>query len=174
MENYKLREDEVVLFKKNVIVKDKKGTSELILTNLNVIAIIKNNEELPKEEVTVLVYPIQSIKMYEGKPQVKPNGKLVEIYLLETELEVEFFSKSDLHNFVNATNKLLTGKTIIQRGADKIKETIDVVDETFGINTVQATGNVLKNGITGNISNAFGKIGKIGKALFNKETKKNK
>lgn len=36
----------------------------------------------------------------------------------------------------------------------------------LGINTVQATGDVIKNGIVGNITGAFGKIGK---SLFKKK-----
>lgn len=50
-----------------------------------------------------------------------------------------------------------------------IKKTkVGLIDETLGINTVQATGNVLKNGIVGNIAGAFGKIGK---SVFSKNKK---
>ena len=65
MENYNLRADEVVLYKGNVILKSKKGTTELILTNLNIVFINKYKELFSKEEVTVLEYPVGSIKIYE-------------------------------------------------------------------------------------------------------------
>ncbi len=168
MENYKLRSDEVVLYKGDVILKNKKGTTELILTNINLVFINKHNDLFSKEEVTILEYPVHSIKMYEGIPQIKAKGDIVEIYLLETEIEVEFYSKIELYKFTNATKKLLTGESSAQRGAKKVKDAIGLVDDTLGINTVQTTGNLLKKGIFGNITGA---IDKIGKSLFNKNKK---
>ena len=168
MENYNLRTDEVVLYKGNVILKNKKGTTELILTNINLVFINKYKALFSKEEITVLEFPVHSIKMYEGEPQIKAKGHTVEIYLLESEVEIEFDAKMELHKFINATNKLLTGESSVQKGAKKVKDTIGLVDDTLGINTVQATSNVLKNGIVGNITGA---IGKIGKSLFNKNKK---
>ncbi len=166
MENYKLRSDEVVLYKGEVILKNKKGTTELVLTNLNIVFI---NKGLPfKEEITVLEYPVCSIKKYEGEPQIKVNGNIVEIYFLETEIEVVFNSKTELHKFNSAAKKLLTGQTSIERVCKNVKDSIGLIDETLGINTVQATGNVLKNGIVGNIAGAFGKIGK---SVFSKNKK---
>lgn len=106
--------------------------------------------------------------MYEGAPQIKTKGHEVEVYLLEDEVNFEFESKMELHKFINASNKLLTGETSVQKGAKKVKDTIGLVDDTLGINTVQATGNVIKNGVVGSITGA---IGKIGKSLFGKDKK---
>ena len=166
MENYKLRADEVVLYKGDVALKNKNGTTELILTNINLVFINRYKKLFSKEEIIILEYPVHSIKMYEGEPQIKAKSNIVEIYLLETEIEVEFNSKMELYKFINATNKLLTGKSSVQKGAKKVKDAIDLVDDTLGINTVQATGNVLKNGIAGGITDS---IGKIGKSLFGKK-----
>lgn len=168
MENYKLRADEVVLYKGDVILKNKKGTTELILTNLNIVFINKYKELLSKEEITILEYPVHSIKIYEDVPQIKVNGNTVEIYLLETEIEFKFNSKTELHKFNSVAKKLLTGQTSVERVCKNVKNSIDLIDDTLGINTVQATGDVLKNGIVGNITGA---IGKIGKSLFNKNKK---
>lgn len=166
MENYNLRADEVVLYKGNVILKSKKGTTELILTNLNIVFINKYKELFSKEEVTVLEYPVGSIKIYEDIPQIKVNGNTVEIYLLETEIEFNFNSKTELYKFNCAAKKLLTGQTSAERMCKNVKNSIALIDDTLGINTVQATGDVIKNGIVGNITGAFGKIGK---SLFKKK-----
>ena len=168
MENYKLRADEVVLYKGDVILKNKKGLTSLILTNLKIVLINKYKKPLSKEEISILEYPVNSIKIYENMPQITVNGNFVEIYLLETEIEFEFNSKIELHKFNNAAKKLLTGQTSTERMCNNIKDSIGLIDDTLGINTVQATGNLLKNGIVGNVT---GVIGKIGKSLFNKNKK---
>ena len=167
MNNYKLRTDEVVLYKENVNLKNTQGNTTFILTNINLV-LINETCETTGNEITVLEYPINSIKIYEGKPHIRTKGTNAEIYLLETELEVEFKSKIELYKFTNATNKLLTGESTIRKGAKIIREAINIVDDALGINTVQATGNVIKNGVVGNIA---GGVGKIGKSLLTKNKK---
>lgn len=156
------------MYKGNVILKDKKGETELVLTNINLVFINIKKKTFEKEEVTVLEYPVDSVKMYEGMPQIKFKGAAVEIYLLDREIEFEFLSKIEAMKFNSATTKLLTGTTAAQRNAKKVKETIELVDDTLGIDSVQATGNVIKNGIAGSIAGAFGKVGK---ALIGKNKK---
>ena len=168
MENYNLKADEVVLYKGSVILNNRKGTTELILTNTNLVFINKYKPLFSKEEVTILEHQIQSIKIYEGVPQIKSTANTVEIQLLEQEIEFEFYSKMELLKFTNATNKLLTGESTIQKGAKKVKDAIGLIDDTLGINTVESTTNVIKNGLIGSVS---GVIGKIGKSLFDKNKK---
>ncbi len=167
MDNYNLKAEEVVLYKGNGLFKNKKGITELILTNINIVFINKYKKPFSKEEITVYEYSVRSIKIYEGVPQIRTKGNIVEIYLLENEVEFEFYAKTELHKFVNASNKLLTGETSVQKGAKKIKNAIGLVNDTLGINTVEATGNLIKNGIVGNVTGALGKIG----SLFNKKKK---
>lgn len=161
MDNYKLKAEEVVFYKGAVTLKGKKGNTELLFTNLNVVFINRYKRLFSKEEITVIEYPTHEIKMYEGVPQIKTKGSSVEIYFKETEVEFEFDSKMELRKFINETNKYLTGESTAQKGAKKVKDAIGLVDDTLGINTVQATGNVVKNGIVGNITGAIGKIGGI-------------
>ena len=166
MENYNLGPDEVVLYKGNVTLKEMKGETELILTNHNLVFINKYKRLFSKAEITVIDYPTTSIKMYEGIPQIKTKGDIVEVYLVEGEKEIRFYSKSEQHKFTSVANKLLTGMTTAQRNAKKVKDAIGLVDDTLGINSVQATGTVIKNGVVGNLT---GVIGKIGKSIFNKK-----
>ncbi|MBQ3158302.1 MAG: hypothetical protein IJB98_01265 [Clostridia bacterium] len=161
MDYYKLDSDEVVLYKGRVVLHGKNGTTELVLTNKNLV-FVNMHEFFTKEEVTVLEYPAKSIKVYEGEPQIKTKGKVTEIYLIETELELEFPSKNELHSFSGAVRKLLTGVTVAQKNAQKVKSSIDLVNEALGINTVQVVGDVIKNGVVA-------PLGNLGKALFNKK-----
>jgi len=161
MDNYKLKPEEVVFYKGDVTLKGKKGNTELLFTNLNVVFINKYKRLFSKEEITVFTYPTNEIKMYEGVPQIKHKGNEVEIYFKDAEVEFEFDSRIQVSKFINETNKFLTGESTVQKGAKKVKDTIGMVDDTLGINTVQATGNVIKNGVVGNITGAIGKIGSL-------------
>lgn len=168
MENYKLKDDEVVLYKGGVKLKNKKESLELILTNKNLVLLNKDNELLSENETTVLEYPVNLIKMYEDMPQIRTKGKTAEIYLKGAEIEVEFTSIMELHKFTSIAKKLLTGESSTQRGAKKVKETIALVDDTLGIDIVQATGDLIKKDIVGGITGAFDKIGK---SLLSKKKK---
>lgn len=168
MENYNLREDEVVLWKGNINLSDQKECSRLILTNLNLVFITKINNSETDEIINTEIYNIQEVKMYQGVPQVKTKASKVEIYLKSTEKEFTFDSKNELHKFVSEINKLLTGKTTAERNAEKIKNAIHLVNDTLGVDIVKGAGEVVKNGIVGSVS---GSIGKIGTALITKKKK---
>lgn len=151
MNNYKLKENEVVLYKGDVTLSNK-NSKRLILTNLNIVLIDQ------EDNVSIEIYPIEDIKLYQGQPQIKKKGNLVEIYLLSTEIDFVFNSKIELNKFISEAIKLLTGKTAVERGAEKVKNAIKLVDDTLGINTVSAVGSVVKDGVVGK---GFKKIGKI-------------
>lgn len=121
------------------------------------------------DEIETQIYPVNEIKMYEGVPQVKAKSNDVEIYLKTKELEFGFQSKNEVYKFRSAIIKLLTGKTGFERGADKVKDKIDVVNDTFGVDVVKSTEDVVKNGIVESIGGLFEKVGKIGKAIFGKK-----
>ena len=170
MENYNLREDEVVLYKSDINLLDKKGkTTLLILTNINIVFITKTKKLLEEEIVNTEIFPVGDIKIYEGIPQVKSNANKVELYFKTTEKEFAFNSKSEVHKFQNTIIKLLTGKTTAERNAEKVKNAIGLVNDTLGVDIVKCTGEVAKNGIVGSITNSIDKFGKV---LFKK--KKNK
>lgn len=165
MENYQLKENEVVLYKGNIILN--KNIWQLILTNLNLVFIDKSNEGQSNAEI----YSVNEIKVYENNPQIKTRGNIVEIYLLSTEKEFEFNKKSEMHKFLDNANKLLTGKSKFQRGVEKIKEGIDIIDNTFNVNSLQIAGDFIKNGITSPIEKRLGAIGKGIKSIGNKKEK---
>lgn len=151
MEFYNLQEDEVVLYKQNVYSVDNKHASQLILTNLNVVIITKSNDRSLAE-----ILPVNHIKIYKEKPQILPNGNLVEIYFLEKEISIEFYSKSELRKFITISTDLLTNTTKSERNAKKVKDVIKLVDDTLGIDSVHATSDALKNGVIGQTSKILG------------------
>lgn len=169
MEYYNLAEDEVVLYKGDVRFCGKPNLSQLVLTNKNLVFITKTKKLFGEREAEISEYSLDDVKIYEGVPQVKTKSSDVEIYLKSTELEFSFDSKSELMKFQSAITKRLTGKTGFERGAEKVKDKIDVVNDTFGVDVVKSTEDAVKNGLIENITDIFGKVGKLGKALFGKK-----
>ena len=160
MENYDLEQDEVVLYKGNVSLKKKKGITELILTNINFVLITKKKRLFAKEQVSVDTYPIDEIKYYKGNPQVIKKGHLIELYFLNDETEFTFESRNEARKFVSAALNLLTNKTTFERtlekGIDKVKGTISLVDDKLGVDSVGITKGAIKNGLIGKTTNVIG------------------
>lgn len=166
MENYKLGEDEVPLYQGNVSLCNVKGTTELILTNLNVVFITKRRKLFSQDEVSVISHSVSDIKIYQEMPQIRPKGSDVEIFFKTEEVKFSFYSKSELKLFMNEALKLFTGKSGTERKAEKVKSTIALVDDTLGVDSVGAVGKFVKNGVVGSLT---GMIGKIGKNLLKKK-----
>lgn len=148
MEHYQLKPHEVVLYKGDVNFVDQKDVTKLILTNLNTVYITTHKKRFGADETSVEVYSVQDIKIYEDTPQIKSKGHNVEIYYLTTEKEIYFKSKSELGKFVSSAMKLLTGKSATQRRVEKVKQTIDIVDSTLGIDTIGTTKDAIHNGVS--------------------------
>lgn len=157
MENYMLQPDEVVLFQGNVTLGRQNGSTELILTNLFLVFIIRPKKLFSKIQATVEKYPVGEIKIYDDIPQIKQTGASVEIFLTSGEFVVGFYSTFEAKKFVNSALRLLTGKTMSERGADKFKNALGLEDDALGIDTVGTAKNVLENGIARTLLGGFGK-----------------
>lgn len=159
MENYELKENEVVLYKGEVSLINPKHSARLLLTNLNVVFIIRTS--FFKEDITTEIFSVSDVKTYEGEPQVKVSSDTVEIYFKNTEKEFKFHSKSDQRKFISEITKLLTGKSGTERTVEKIKKNIDVINDTLGCDIIKSTENIAKNGIMGSTESLLGKIGNL-------------
>ena len=166
MDNYQLKEDEVVLYKGPITINKFKGSVELLLTNYNFVFISKKKGFMKDLEINVETYPTNEVKIYENKPQIITKGTDIIIYFFKAEKEFHIASKSELHKFMDASLKLITGKNKMERGLTKIKTTIEQVDNSLGINSVETTKNLAKNGV---INTALGGVAKIGKSIIGKK-----
>lgn len=54
--------------------------------------------------------------------------------------------------FVTKITDAITGKTAFARGTDKVKETLNTVDDVLGLNTKDIVKGVVTNGIAGGIT----------------------
>jgi|GEM_PF-420587 len=161
MENYFLQSNEAVLYKGEATFGNNRTSSELFLTNINIVVITKTKKLFSKEQVDLNNFPVEDIKVYNDVPQIKQNGCMIEIYLTNTEITLDFDSKFTAHKFANAANKLVTGKSMSERGAEKVRGVVNLVDDTLGISTVGTIKSVVENGVeNGVVGTVFGGFGK--------------
>lgn len=102
MQKYHLQSSEVVLFKGDIKMLDSDSLYQLMLTNHKIVFVPKS------DDATIETFSISDIKSYEGVPQIKHSGKVVEIYFLDDEKEFTFVVKSEQNKFINETLKLIS------------------------------------------------------------------
>ncbi len=154
MEYYTLQNDEVALFQaENVWCKEKKAKVQVILTNLALV-LVEIRKKLFSKNADVEVLLLETIKYYNEQPYIKHKETNVETYFLGAERTLEFGSKKEAKQFVTQAINTTTKTTTLERGLRKVKQTVDTVDNTLGIDSVgivkKAAGGVFngKNKIT--------------------------
>lgn len=169
MERYQLQSDETVLYEGKVTKVDKykkesfmdsfstPPTTELILTNKNIVLTTRTKKMFTKEQLNVEVLSLADIKIYDDMPQIKQSKINVEVYLTFGEIYLDFHSKLEAAKFYQVAIQTLTGKSLATRGAEKVKSGIGLVDDTLGISTVDTVKGVLENGLAGTLFSGFKK-----------------
>ena len=149
MKHYDLGDDEVVLFKTDGarLSGEISDSTFVMVTNYNLV--IVRTPELAEGECAVItdVYPIADIKIYKEDPQVKRKKGRVEVYLKGAELELEFIQPKEAAAFRTAVFDLITGKTSLKRGMEKVRGAIDDIDDALGVDTVGTIAQVTKAGL---------------------------
>lgn len=166
MNNYQLASNEAVLYKGTILnysEKEKHNSIgsiivyELILTNLNMIFVTKVKKLLSKEESSYNVIPIDTIKVYDDKPQVKQKGVDFVVYFTDQEYSFSMPNKFEAVKFNNKIMELVTGKSMSIRNSEKFKSAVNIVDDTLGIDSMGTVASVLQNGVKGTIFNGIAK-----------------
>lgn len=174
MTNYQLAPTEVVLMESNGFIQGKKSSSNIILTNLNVVFETRIKKLFKKAYTVVEVFSLDTVKIYKDMPYIKQKNNYVQIYFTNCEPVISFNSKRIAHQFTATASEVITGKNAFFRGIEKVKKTIDTVDETLGIDTVGATSAAIQTAITPKFPGSFKKTREVFKAvkgkLFRTET----
>lgn len=166
MSSYKLDSRETVLYKGTILnfSANEKHNSigstvsyELMLTNLNMIFVTKVKKILSKEEAFYIAKPIETIKIYEDKPQIKQKGTNFEVYFSDQEYTFSLPNKFEAIKLHNKIMELVTGKSVSVRNSEKFKSAVDLVDNTLGIDSLGTVTGVLQNGVKGVLFNGISK-----------------
>ncbi len=143
MEQFILQTDEFELFNctAKLLANKKEIDTKVHLTTKRISLVITRTVFLVKK-TEMEDHEINSVKIYNEKPQIKQKGNVVDIYFTDSERRLKFLSKKEASLFVCEALKFLTGKSKFARFVDKAKEAIKDVDETLNINTVEITKNI--------------------------------
>jgi len=157
MNHYTLQADEAVLFKGQANFDNHSQSSDVLLTNYNLVRITKE-KTASHESVQVETFPVREVKVYNQVPQVKQLGGKVELYTLTRQMMIDFGNILIAYKFVGLMYDLLTGQTAAQRNAGKVREAVDVLDGALGINTVDAVVGLVSKSTPGGILGGLAKM----------------
>ena len=101
--------------------------------------------------------PHENIKIYNESAQIKQKGSNVDIQTIDKNISVEFSGMFEARKFTGKAIDAVTGTTLAKRGSQKVKNAIDLVDDTLGLDTRGTFKSVLENGVKGTILNGIGK-----------------
>lgn len=164
MEHYALAANEVPLFRGSVAGNGSADTADLLLTNLYLIFI-------RKEDASVTAYPVSDIRIYNDTPQITLKNRHVEVFLTTGEITFEFKTWLEANRFLDAAMELLTGKTKLARNAGKVKKALDDVGDAFGVNILEEARNFSMDTVSRIVSETKPSITKL---LPGKEKPKSK
>ena len=143
MENYTLKENEVILYRGSaVLLPDGKSSgknatmNDLLLTNFNIVLTIKKKKLLKTIEET-LTYSISDIKIHDEKIQVIRKRNIVDIYLKTAELFLDFKKEKEAKLFCNNALKEISGESKFVRSVKKTRKAIKETNEALDIDVLE-------------------------------------
>ena len=172
MENYKLKDDEVIIFRDEVAVaKNEKSIPnkqqvELILTNYNYVFVTTTKKFLT-QETTTEEYPIKDTKFFDEKAYVTRKGKMVVLCVIGAEKFIIFKKTKSAKEFTDKAQKLVTGYNKMVRGVKQVQKTVKETNEALDIDVVQIAKTVAGGtmAIAGGVAEEMAKSSNAGKGI---------
>lgn len=156
MDSHQIDSEEVVLDERDVSHSIAKGTLKMTLTSKRLV-FEKAKGLVKKELVPVASFPLEEVKFFNGKPQIKQRGKEVTIQAESQNCTIVFSNMLDAGMFATKAKNAVTGTTVAERGAEMAKSAFDVVDDTLGIDVRGTIKGVMQGGIKGALWNGIGR-----------------
>ncbi len=156
MASFDLLPDEVVLYEGVVTSNVHKGSILLTLTSLKLI-VEREKGIFKKERELIDVYALEDVKVYNDNAQIKQKGSDVEIQTVGANITLMFAGMLEARKFAGKMVDAVTGTTLVQRGSERIKGALNMVDDTLGLDTRGAIKGILENGVKGTLLNGIGK-----------------
>ena len=158
MRNYKLKPDEVVRYQGPIHLQTEKETipAELILTNQNFIFVTEGKKWLWfKKKTKVVAFAKELVKTYNDAPEIKQKGTGVLISFAKEDRILVFADKKEARIFTINAWEIVTGKGIFERGLDKLKQALDLIDEKLDLNIIELVKGAITAGTQVATANLF-------------------
>ena len=140
MGNYKLKNDEVILFEGQVKIEKIKSSAKLTLTSEKMI--FEQEKGIFNKKLKVIdMIPLKNIKIYKEKVQIKQKKSVV---IIQTIDKIITFSCPNILEAKKIVEKIISIKTnsnVFERGKSKLKKAVDVVNDSKDI--VLAVGGIV-------------------------------
>lgn len=156
MSNIKLNDDEVVLYEGTVGFKGKPGNQLLTLTSQKMV-FEKETGVFKKEREIVNEIELHTVKFYHDAAQIKQRGAEVDMQTTVGNFTLVFAGMFEARKFTNKVLEAVTDMTLLKRGATNVKNTIETVDDTLGVDTRGTVKGFFEQGLKGLIWNGTGK-----------------
>ena len=189
MDNYTLKADETILYRGSVVVlrdgksnEKKDHESDILLTNLNIV-IVTTTKKILRTVAETFTYRVKDVKIYDESVQVKRKKSIVDIYLKDCELFLDFKKESEAKDFCGKALRLISGESKFVRSVKKAKKTVNETNEALDIDigdmtkktvlfTAEVTTGIASLKGVGRTTQVFGKIAEsVLKKSKRKETK---
>lgn len=154
MNNYEIDNDEVILYEGKVGYNKNYIDVEFKLTSKKMIfekqkGLIKKTKEL------IDIVPLDKIKVYNDVVQIKQKMNELQVQTIDKNFSIYANGILEAKKIITKIIDTVTGTTVSKRGTQKVNETIDLVDETLGLNTRDTVKGILENGIKGTLINGI-------------------
>lgn len=158
MGNFELESDEVVLFEGNVVYKNDIGRHSVKFTLTSKKMIFEKEKGILKKQIEIVdIIPLQEVKIYNGEVQSKQKSSELNIQTINKNITLYFSGIFEARKVNNKIIDTISGTSIAERGSDKIKGAINLVDETLGLDTRGMVKGLMENGVKGTIINGLKK-----------------
>lgn len=144
MNNYTLQENETILFRGSCAImqngKKNEKTDEandIILTNNNIVLFVKRKKFLKTVE-EVQVFNVLDVKTYDETVQIIRRKSIVDIYLKECELFLDFLKEKYAKEFCDKALRLISGYSKFVRGVKKTQKAVKETTEALDIDIAEA------------------------------------
>ena len=153
--NYEIGADEVILYEGKVGYQQKTLLlTDFILTSKKMI--FENTKGVfKKEKVLVDQVNLDTIKIYNDEVQVKQKMDRIQIQTIDKNLTIYFSGLIEANKALTKIIDATTGTTVLKRGSNMVKGTLDLIDETLGLDTRGMVKNVVENGVKGVLFNGI-------------------
>ena len=152
--NYKIDKDEVILYEGIAGYNKNYINHNIILTSKKIIIELKKGL-FKKTKELINILELKDIKKYNDNYQVTQKSNEIKIQSVNENISLFMMSTIEAKKIQTKIMDLLTNTTIIDRSTKKIKDTINTIDDTLGVNSKEIVSNIITKGLKGTLINGI-------------------